>query len=218
MIKAVGFDFDGTLIMSEEEKRKQMALVFGEMFGIRRGVKNAYSGLAGKGLSRREKVEALFLTFLKRKPTQKELMVIDEHFGQHYKRSMGTCPLFRCANLIKELKRQVRFLFLLSLENRKEVKDIACKCGIGKYFDDILGGPRPKVENLKQLLQKYKLKPAEILYVGDAHSDVVASKKVKVKTVLLGKKHTYERLKEDLEADFVFSRLCDMPKELRTLG
>lgn len=217
-IRAVGFDFDGTLIMSEEQKTEQMAIVFREKFKVKTGVKSAYRRLIGKALSREAKVKLLFKQFLRRKPTAEELKEVQEHFGKHYEQSLQTCPLFQCTNIIKELKKQVDFIFLLSLEDRKEVLKIANHCGVGKYFDKILGGPRPKVENLKYILKKHKLKPREVIYIGDAHSDVIAGKKVRIKTILLGKKHKYEKLKEDLEADFRFSNLCAVPFDVKKLN
>jgi phosphoglycolate phosphatase len=217
-IKAVGFDFDGTLISSEDKKSIEMAKVFKEKFGIKRGVKTAYEKLIGTGKNRHEKVESLFAQFIKRKPTKKELKEVENHFGKHYEKSLSTCPLFECTNVITELKKQVKFLFLLSLENKKEVKRVLKHCGLEKYFNEVLGGPETKVNNLSGIIKKQKLKPSEIIYIGDSHSDVIASKKLGMKVVLLGKKHTYLRLKEDLEADFVFSNLCDLPHKISDLN
>ena len=213
-IKAIGFDFDGTLIMSEDKKAVEFENVFTEKFNISNGVAAAYNTLAGSGMNRKEKVKVLFATFLHRKPTVQELKIVENHFGQHYQNSLKTCPLFQCSNLIKELKKQVKYLFLLSLENKREVTKIAKHCGVASYFNEILGGPKSKIENLSHVLRKHKLRPDEVIYVGDAHSDVVASRKMKVKVILLGKKHIYEKLKEDLQADFVFSSLCDLPKDI----
>ncbi len=212
MIRAVGFDFDGTLIMSEDKKGPAMASVFREKFGLKRGVRKEYEKLIGKGYSRDDKVEKLFEYFLDRKTTKKEKKMVADHFGEHYVKNMRFCPLFQCSNIIKELRRQVDFMFLLSLENIKEVKKIAGHCGVAKYFDEILGGPTSKINNFNHVLRKHKLKPSEVIYIGDAHSDVVASKKKKIKVVLLGKKHTFHKLKEDLSADFVFSSLCTLKK------
>jgi phosphoglycolate phosphatase len=217
-IKAVGFDFDGTLISSEDKKPLEMAKVFKEKFGIKRGVKSAYEKLIGTGKNRHEKVESLFLQFIKRKPTKIELQEVEDHFGKHYEKSLSTCPLFQCTNVIKELKGQVKFIFLLSLENKKEVKNVLKHCGLAKYFDEIIGGPETKVNNLSNIIKKQKLKPSEIIYIGDSHSDVIVSKKLGIKVVLLGKKHTYLKLKEDLEADFVFSNLCDLPHKINNLN
>src|SRR3989338_8518312 len=204
-IKAIGFDFDGTLIESEEQKAKEMAKVFKECFSISKGVASAYKQLAGKALNRKEKIRLLFQKLLKRKATAKELKEMEEHFGRHYRKVLRTCPLFQCSNMVKELRKQVRFLFLLSLENRKEVQKVAEHCGLAKYFDEILGGPQGKITHFLHVIQKHHLKPSEVMYIGDSHTDVIAGKKAGVKVILLGKNHLYERLKQDLQADFRFS-------------
>lgn len=210
-IRAVGFDFDGTLIMSEEKKIAEITTVFREKFKITKGVVAAYKNLSNKALNRAQKIEAMCLKLLKRKPTLKEQQDIAQDFGKHYEQSLRTCPLFQCTNIIKELKKQVNFIFLLSLEDAKEVKQIASHCGLAKYFDEILGGPNSKVDNLKHILKKHHLKPQEVVYIADATSDIVASKKVKVKVVLIQKRFSYKKLRESLEADFAFSSLCDLP-------
>ncbi len=213
-IKAVGFDFDGTLIMSEQQKAKAMKDIFRESFNIKRDVTKAYQKVSLLGLNREKKINLIFQHVFRRQPTKKEFATITDQFSQRYQQSMNTCPLFQCSTMIKELRSQAKFIFLLSLENTKEVKAIAKHCGVAKYFDEILGGPKSKVDNLRCILSKHHLKPAELMYIGDSHPDVIASRKVKIKVVLLGKKHTYEKLKEDLEADFRFSSLCDLPKNL----
>lgn len=213
-IKAVGFDFDGTLIMSEEQKAKAMKDIFRESFNIKKDVTKAYQKVSLLGLNREKKINLIFQQVFQRQPTKKEFTSINNQFSQRYQQSMNTCPLFQCSNMIKELRRQVKFIFLLSLENTREVKAIASHCGVARYFDEIIGGPKSKVENLQHILGKHNLKSAEMIYIGDSHSDVIASRKMNIKVVLLGKKHTYEKLKEDLEADFRFSSLCDLPKGL----
>ena len=211
MIRAVGFDFDGTLIMSEDKKGPAMAEVFKEKFGVKQGITKAYEALIGKGYNRDQKVKELFNHFLKRKPTKKELQDVADHFGKYYQQTMNTCPLFLCSNIIQKLQKEVRFLFLLSLENKKEVTKIAKHCGVAKYFNEILGGPTSKIENLIHVCKVHKIKHSEVLYIGDAHSDVVASKKMGMKIILLGKKHTFKKIKEDIAADFIFPSLCDIP-------
>jgi len=213
-IKAVGFDFDGTLIMSEQQKAKAMADIFRESFNIKKDVTKAYQKASLLGLNREKKINLLFQHVFRRQPTKKEFATITNQFSQRYQQSMNTCPLFQCSNMIKELQSQVKFIFLLSLENTREVTAIAKHCGVAQYFDEILGGPKSKVENLQHILRKHNLQSTEVIYIGDSHSDVIASKKLKIKVVLLGKKHTYEKLKEDLAADFRFSSLCDLPRDI----
>ena len=213
-IKAVGFDFDGTLVLSEEKKAREMAKVFREKFRVQRGVPTAYRKVAGTGKNRQEKVTLLFRQFLRRKPTRQELRAMDEHFGFHYEQSLHRCPLMQCTNVLGELKKQVEFLFLLSLENKREVHRIAEHCGLGKYFAEILGGPKSKQENLLHVVKKHQLKPQEVLYVGDSAGDILAAKKVGVKVVVLQKNFRYRELLKKLGADFTFSSLCALPKRV----
>ncbi len=203
-MKVIGFDFDGTLIMSEDRKKEAMVAVFNEKFGVSKGVGKEYALL--HGMNRNAKVEKLFEKFLGRKVMKKELKIVADHFGEHYIQNVNTCPLLECADVLKKIK--VDFMFLLSLENQKEVKKIAKHCGIAMYFDEILGGPRGKLENFKHVLKDHKVKPSEVLYVGDAHSDVVVAKKLGVKVAIIGKKH----LLKDENADFVIKNLCELEK------
>ncbi|MBI2666023.1 HAD family hydrolase [Candidatus Woesearchaeota archaeon] len=213
-IKAIGFDFDGTLIESEEEKMQEMAEMFRKKFGVHKGFHNAYIEIRKIALNRKQKIKKIFQNLLQREPTGKELKLLQDHFGKHYQRRLQTCPLFQCHQLVKELRKQVKFLFLLSLEEKKEVQQVARHCGIAQYFDEILGGPKGKVEHLLHIVKKHHLKPSEVMYVGDSHSDVAASKKAGIKVILVGKKRTYEQLKDDLQADFVLSNLCDVQKKI----
>lgn len=213
-VRAIGFDFDGTLIMSEDRKAQAMADVFREKHGIKNGVPLAYKKLVDGGKNRHEKVVTLFEKFVKRTPTKKELKEIEDHFGKHYERELNTCPLFQCTNIIKELKDQVDFLFLLSLENKREVKKVAQHCGLAKYFHEILGGPKSKIENLEHVIKKHHLEPNEVIYIGDSRNDIKTSKEMGVKVVLIRKKFSYKQLLDELQADFVFSSICDLPHNL----
>tara|TARA_Y100000310_G_scaffold313220_1_gene361315 strand:- start:2467 stop:3129 length:663 start_codon:yes stop_codon:yes gene_type:complete len=214
-IKAIGFDFDGTLIVSEHSKAEEMAKVFQEKFGIKKGVQQAYKKLRGQ--NRHQKVNALFQQFVKRKPTQKELKEIEDHFGKHYFQSMKTCPLFQCTNIIGELKKQVKFLFLLSLEEKKDVKKLIKHCGLEKYFDEILGGPKSKIDNLDHVTKKHHLQPQEIIYIGDSPGDIIAGKKKKIKVILIGQKFNYSAFRKKLGSQFVLSSLCDLPEQITKL-
>ena len=72
-IKAIGFDFDNTLIDSEKEKVKIIEEIFYKKYGIKKGVKAVYKSILGKA-NREEKIRVLIRKFLKRKPTNKEVI------------------------------------------------------------------------------------------------------------------------------------------------
>src|SRR3989338_5154751 len=121
-MKAVGFDFDGTLIVSDQIKQK----IYFDIFFERYRVRVKYNG---KALNREEKIKYFFKRFVKRKFTGVEVKAVSEEFGKRYAKSLRTCPLFQCTNLVRELRRQVEFTFLLSLENRVEVVSLLKHCG-----------------------------------------------------------------------------------------
>jgi phosphoglycolate phosphatase len=212
MIQAIGFDFDGTLIMSEDKKAIVIQEIFQEFHNIKKGISKSYKELVGKGISRENKLKIIFKKHLKREPKKIEINKLNKEFSKHYEKSLTTCPLFECTNIIKELKNQVDFIFLLSLENKTQVRNIAKHCNIAKYFNEILGGPKSKVNNLKHVLKKHNLKPSQVIYIGDTTSDIVATHKLNVKTIIIQKKFSYKKLKSALQADFVFTSLCELPK------
>ena len=209
-IKAIGFDFDDTLIISEIEKVKIFEEIFYKKYGIKEGVKEAYAGLLGKA-SREDKIKIIIKKFLKREATDKEVKDLNYAFDKGYEYKLSSCPLVQCTNVLKELKEQVDFMFLLSLENVNVVKSVAEFCGVAQYFDEILGGPTPKLENFKHVCDKHGVNPEDTIYIGDSKGDVVKSKKLNFKFIGIQKDFSYRKLLEDLGADFTFSKLCDVP-------
>jgi len=210
VIKAVGFDFDDTLVITENKKEKLLEEIIYKKYRIKKDIKKFYKNL--KGLyNREEKIKIILTNVLKRKPSKKEIKQVSIAFSKKYQELLKSCPLFECTNILKELKQQVKFLFLLSLEEKKDVVKAAKHCGIAKYFDEILGGPIHKIDNLKHVLKKHKIKPSETIYVGDLKNDILVSKKLKVKSIGIQRNITYRKLLKKLGADFTFSNLCEVP-------
>jgi phosphoglycolate phosphatase-like HAD superfamily hydrolase len=209
-IKAVGFDFDNTLMNSENSKSKIFEEIFYHKYGIRKGVADAYKKLAGK-INREEKIVELIKKFLKREPKVKEIKELSYEFSRGYEYRLSYCPLMLCTNILGELKKQVKFTFLVSLENRDVVVSVAKHCGIAKYFDEILGGPKSKIDNFKHVMKMHGIKPEEMLYIGDSSQDIVQSKKLKMKAIGIQKNFSSRHLLDKLGADFTFSTLCDIP-------
>ena len=53
------------------------------------------------------------------------------------------------------------------------------------FFNQILGteAGESKVEKIKKCIKKFKLKPKEVVYIGDTVGDLLEAKKAKVKTI-----------------------------------
>ncbi|MFC1686052.1 HAD family hydrolase [Nanoarchaeota archaeon] len=209
-IKAVGFDFDDTLVSTEGGKDEIIVKVICNLYGIKKGIKPLYKTLKGR-LNRRDKLKKILTKVLKRKPTKKEIDKADRAFSKRYRELFKTCPLFKCTNILRELKNQVDFTFLLSLEKRTDVLAMAKHCGVKKYFDEVLGGPKSKMQNFKHVLKKHKIKPKEAIYVGDRKNDIIVSKRLGIKSIGIQKDFNYRKLLKKLGADFTFSSLCAVP-------
>ena len=212
--KAIGFDFDGTLMMSEGAKGTMMAKAFSEFEEISshllEEIAKAYPHLVGRGHSRDEKIKIIAENVLGYGLSSKVKRNIAKSFGKKYVKSLDHCPLFACNKLIEQLGSQVEHMFLLSLEDQKEVRAVAKHCDLSRYFEVVLGGPTGKVEHFKKLLKKWKLHPSEMLYIGDSHGDSVVAKKVGIKGVLIDSNKGHAALHKMLGADFEVGSLCDV--------
>ena len=66
-------------------------------------------------------------------------------------------------------------------------------------------------------MKKHHLKPEEVIYIGDSSGDIIISKKLGVKVVLIKEKFKYNQLLKKLEADFVFGSICELPHNVKDL-
>lgn len=210
-IRAVGFDFDNTLIFSEKEKEKIVEEIFSNKYSLKKtDIRREYFKIKGK-CNRENKFKKLIKVLLNRKATPEELNQLNFSFSKGYAYKLSECPIVTCKHIFRELREQVDFLFLLTLENKKDVAEIAKHCEVAKYFDEILGGPVDKITNLQHIIKKYHLKPQEILYVGDMEGDVISSEKLNIQSIGITKDFKYEQLLKELGAEFTFTDVCKIP-------
>ncbi|MFH1836396.1 MAG: HAD-IA family hydrolase [Methanobacteriota archaeon] len=209
-IKAVGFDFDDTLVMSEKEKENVFTEIFAAKYGIKKEVRKEYQSLRGKA-NRREKIDLITEKLVGKKPSKREVNEFYNAFSAGYRYKMSLCPLVQCTNILKEVKEQTEFMFLLSLEEKRDVVASAEKCGLDAYFDEILGGPKPKIENFRHIVEEHGYQPDEVVYIGDSKGDIINAKKVGFKAIGIQKNATSQNLLKQLGADFTFSKLCYLP-------
>lgn len=89
--------------------------------------------------------------------------------------------------LLDELKEKGYRLAIIS-SNAKDIISQSLKAHQVDYFDEILCSKFifSKDKMIKKLLNKYKLTPADALYVGDEERDITACNKVGIKVVWAG--------------------------------
>ncbi|MGB9499234.1 MAG: HAD family hydrolase [Dissulfuribacterales bacterium] len=173
MIKSVIFDFDGVLLESAEIKTEAFRQLFSgypdkvdeivkyhEMnMGISRYVKfhYFYEKILGKELSRDKETE------------------LGEKFSQIVMKKIESAPFVPgTLDFLNAHYKKTPF-FVASGTPHEELYDIIKKRGIPHYFKEIHGTPRKKPEIIIDILSRYSWSTSDVIFVGDAESDLKAA-------------------------------------------
>lgn len=173
MIKLVAFDLDSTVSdtipLSIEAFEK------------------AVSPYAGHTLTREEIVETFGLNemgMVKRVLKDHWEEALNDYY-KNYEAFHGMCeaPFEGIVPLIQRLKEKGITVALITGKSKKSCEISLDKFGIRQLFADVMTGSEYKVskkDSMVTLMEKYGVTPEEFIYIGDAVSDVTASKEAGV--------------------------------------
>ncbi len=172
MIKVVVFDLDGVIANSKELYVNVIYNVLKKYgFGF---TKKQITAALGPRLVHTLKNLRFFPKVIFKK-------LSNEVHGTVAKKAAGLkiCPYSKDA--LKRLKKRRMKVVLLTNSHKGYIKWFFGKHNLGKYFNATYGGDEfvSKKEGLKMIFKKYKVKPREVLYVGDRIIDFEAAKAVK---------------------------------------
>ena len=115
--------------------------------------------------------------------------------------------------LIGELRAKGLTIAVITGRGDEGVRIGLGRLGLLDAFDDILTGSdvkNNKDENLRYLMDKYNLAKDEIIYIGDAASDVLACRKADVRCISAAWSHHVDRQKlYELNAGDVYESVAD---------
>ena len=178
-MKALLFDFDGVILESADIKVVAYQRLFEKEYPdkvdefIKYHIKNA-------GISRYVKIQYFYEVILGTKVNaekKKELinnfsrMVLKETLNASFVKGM---PEF----LIKNYKKLP--MFIVTGTPDKEINYIVRKRKLDVYFKEVHGSPNEKREIISDILNRYKWDPKEVIFIGDAESDLQASEETGV--------------------------------------
>jgi phosphoglycolate phosphatase len=209
-IKAIIFDFDGTLIRSEDIKIEIFVKLFEEKFNIKKNVKKYYISLIGKATID-EKIRLSVKKFLNKETKIKEINLFKKEFSELYRINLSSCPIISCMHLMNYVKHNMKYLFIVSLQEKKDIDLVLKHCGLKKYFIKVYGAPKLKKENITSILKKYKLEPKEIIYIGDSKGDILISKKFNIKSIGVNKRLNKRKILHELGAIKAYKDVCSIP-------
>lgn len=175
MIKAVIYDFDGTLVDNlhlHMDAYRETLLKLGVKADNKEIIKKCFNKLDGQAARNFGVDVKLFSKYYYQG-------IIDRN--KYLKLIPGT------ASILKQIKKMNLFLGLGSLRNQMEIKKIKKVILLEKYFDVIVPHSkkhREKPEIFDEVVRKLKLIPKQVLFVGDAENDIGAAKKIGAHSVL----------------------------------
>lgn len=175
MIRYLVFDFDGTLVDSQDvliEVYNQLA----EKYKAKKMEQKDFEYI--KGLSITERCR--YLNF---KLHKFPLMALDIY--KLYKHSIENLVLFDgIKELLEELNERGFKLAVISTNSENNIREFL-KINEIDYIKEIICSNRifGKEKDIRRFLKTHKLKDSEMLYVGDEARDIIACKKNGVKVV-----------------------------------
>lgn len=211
MVKAVFFDFDGTISDARKIAIESLEEVL-EEYKIPYSKKKLEKAMGAKT----EKIlEDLGIVKTIANPVRKKL------FKKMIKRTKnGELKLCVSTKPLEEMKKDYK-LIVVSNSQTAFIKVSAKELGIKKLFKEIHGSEKfnTKDEILKKLFKKHKIKPSEAAYVGDRFSDIEYAKKAGCLAIAIHNKCSWSTKKVIMaeKPDYLIKDFYDLKKILKKL-
>lgn len=167
---AVIFDFDGVLVESAEIK----LLAFGELYAEygKAAYETAISYCkTNSGIPRAKKFIYLHKKILGKSISDSEIDDLSSKFSKKVVGKIVALPSpDGLIDVLQSISAQVP-CFVVSATPEDELKEIIERRFLRKFFREVLGAPRTKLQNNCTILSKYQFPPHRILSIGDSMHD-----------------------------------------------
>ncbi len=170
MIRAAAFDFDGVILESSDIKTRAFAELFSDHPEQVEEIVALH--LDNEGVSRYEKFRRIGEEILGRPFGQAQMEELGQRFSAIVWEQMVGCPFVPGATELLQSRSAQLALFVASGTPEEELLRLAAERGIANYFTGIYGTPPTKAEILERILAERELDPGELLFVGDADTDI----------------------------------------------
>lgn len=176
MIKAILFDFDGVILESADLKTVAFGKLFEGKFPDDKVKEFVEFHKKNMGISRFVKFRHFYNHIIHTSLPQEEEILLGDRFSALVLEEILKAPFVRGARETLETYYQKYPLFVASGTPSEELNLIVQKRGLSSFFREVRGTPETKPVIIRDLLSKCQLEPNEAVFVGDAESDLKASK------------------------------------------
>jgi beta-phosphoglucomutase-like phosphatase (HAD superfamily) len=172
--QAFFFDFDGVLADSVEVKTEAFAKLY-EPYGSEVVAQVIDHHRRHGGMTRTDKFCYYHGDYLGKTLSDEEMAKLCWEFSELVVDKVVAAPEIRGAGGF--LKKWCSRLpcFVISATPQEEIRQIVGRRGMMGYFEEVLGAPAGKKENLQRLLNQFHLNPSKCFLFGDAESDYRAA-------------------------------------------
>ncbi|MFA5926214.1 MAG: HAD family hydrolase [Parcubacteria group bacterium] len=141
---------------------------------------------------------------------------INKKYKKYYNESIksGITPKIMpsAKRVLRHLRRKNIRLAVLSSHPHKNLKKEMAEYGLSRYFNEVVGEVKDKVESLRKICKDLDTDPGRSAYVGDMISDIQSAKQVGATSIAVSTGyHSKKRLKNE-KPDYLFGKLSDLSK------
>ena len=194
MLKGIIFDFDGVIADSVQVKTDAFASLY-EQYGDNIVTKVIEHHEANGGMSRFKKIKLYHESFLNKAITNEEIEDLANQFSKLVVRKVIDVPYV--PGVFKYIQKcyEKYNLFISTGTPTNEIKQILSARDIAEYFIGIHGSPEKKSLHITKIISKYNYHPDELIFYGDANTDINAAKQASVPFILIKNSYNQDLVK-----------------------
>jgi len=214
MIHCIAFDFDGTIVDSNEIKRKTF---FDVSCRFKGGKKIMDRVLSDSGVGDRNSVFDLFSR--KMASIHKNDQINAGHLVEEYtilcEKKISQAPdidgVWYALSALADYGIQ---LVISSATPEATLRRIVSKRKLAIFFSHVLGTPETKEEHIMKIMNYFQCGPKQIVYVGDSEIDQAAAKNKGCHFIGVGK----DNLRFDTEPEILLPTLKLLPRMVEKIN
>lgn len=177
-IKAIIFDFDGVILESTQIKTQAFEMLFSQ-YPLQLDKIIAFHR-DNMGISRYIKFRHIYNEILGQELNEVEEKRLGEKFSQIVLEQILKAPFVPgTREFMDEWQSQYEF-FIASGTPQQEMEYILSQLNLEQFFCEIYGSPQNKPDIIKQIMIGHSLEAKQVVFIGDASSDLLAAKEMKV--------------------------------------